>query len=243
MLVRMIEFGAAHREWFPEGSLAGKSFATVAKAVATLKDLAVAQLARMEGARARRDARAALVETLQRISRTTRVIQADDLTFPITCRLPAGESAQAVLTAARLFARGLEAVAASFIAYGMDDTFVADLTSRLENYEQALHPHDANRRESAATRATLDWTIAEAMTAARRLDVIGANRLYGDPAAIAEWACARRLSYTRRVTKAASANATTPVASARPVAGPKPVAAPPVLALTTTRRVPTVEAA
>jgi len=106
--------------------LAGKSFATVAKAVATLKDLAVAQLARMEGARARRDARDALVETLQRISRTTRVIQADDLTFPITCRLPAGESAQAVLTAARLFARGLEAVAASFIAYGMDDTFVAD---------------------------------------------------------------------------------------------------------------------
>jgi hypothetical protein len=199
MLVRVSEFGASHRERFPEPSLAGQAFAVIANAVGQLKDRAVAQLAlRREGARARAAARAALLERLQSISRTARIIQEDDPSFPNTFHLPERASAQAVLTAARLFARDIEPVAKRFLDHAMPETMVGDLKSALATYEESIRRREVGKGESAAARAAIEATMDSALVAVRRLDVIIANQMRDDAVIIAEWERDRHVSYARR---------------------------------------------
>jgi hypothetical protein len=226
MLFRVNEFGNARRDRFPEGSVGGRAFATVAEAVVQLRDRAVVQLAlKREGARARRAARAALLETLESIGRTARVLQRDAPAFPNSFRLPERMSAQAVLTAARLFVRDIEPVATQFVEHGMPETFVADLTGLLANYEQAIRRREVGKGESAAARASIDAAIDQAVAAARRLDVIIANRLRDDAATVAEWQRARRVAYARRSAPKVD-NAEQPSATSPTVPMPVPAPAP-----------------
>jgi len=166
MLVRVSEFGSARRDQFPESSRAGQAFATVGEVVMRLRDRAVAQLAlKQQGARARAAARAALELMLESMSRTARIIQADEPDFPNTFQAPERESAQAVLTAARLFARDIEAVAKQFVDHGMPETVVADFKGALEAYEQAIRRREIGKGESAAARTSI-----EAVEERRRVD-------------------------------------------------------------------------
>jgi hypothetical protein len=227
MLFRVNEFGAARRDRFPESSVAGRAFATVAGAVAQLGVRAVAQLAlKREGARARRAAREALLDVLEAISRTARILVADDPSFPNTFRLPERASAQAVLTAARLFVRDIDPVSRQFIDHGMPETVVADLTQLLGSYEQAIRRREAGKGESAAARASIDAAIDQAVAAARRLDVIIANTMKDDAAAVAEWQRARRVPYSRR--NKPTEESELPTVLAPDVPEPAPDAQPPV---------------
>lgn len=228
MLFRVNEFGAARRERFPESSVGGRAFATVASAVAQLGVRAVAQLAlKREGARARRAACEALMDMLESISRTARILRADEPTFPNSFRLPERASAQAVLTSARLFVRDIDAVATPFIDHGMPETFVVDLAGLLNNYEQAIRRREVGKGESAAARASIDAAIDLAVAAARRLDVIIANTLKDDAATVAEWQRARRVPYTRRSKPTVTESDQPPVLTPD-VSEPTPQAQPPV---------------
>ncbi len=205
MLVRVSEFGGARREQFPEASLAGQAFGTVANAVKQLSERAVAQLAlKREGARAREAARAALVQMLESISRTARIIQLDAPGFPNSFHLPERKGAQAVLTAARLFARDLEPVAKQFIDHAMPETFVTDLKSALDTYEQTIRRREIGKGESAAARAAIEATLVSALGAVRRLEVIVANQMRADPVTLAEWERDRRVPYSKPDTAAAT---------------------------------------
>ncbi len=238
MLVRVSEFGGARREQFPESSVAGQAFATVTNAIQQLSDRAVAQLAlRREGVRARAAARAALVEMLESISRTARVVQGDDPSFPNTFHLPERESAQAVLTAARLFARDIELVVKQFVDHAMPETVVADLKRALDTYERTIRRREVGKGEGAAARAAIDATLASAFAAVRRLDVIVSNQMRGDSVTIAEWERDRQVPYTRRDPTPDPPVDPTPVPN-----GPPPTVIP-VMPFTSTPAVPDDEAA
>jgi hypothetical protein len=184
-------------------------------AVSELQRRAVAQLeAKQEGARMRRVARGALLNMLRSIHRTARVIQAEQRDFADTFHLPERRSAQAVLTAARLAARGLDAVAEQFIEFGMPGTFAEDFKGVLETYAEAIRRQEVGKGETAAARASTDMTMRSAMTAVRQLDVIIANTLREDAAAMADWARGRRVSYARRVTATPSHSVALPATSA-----------------------------
>src|SRR5262245_40417895 len=75
MLARVQHFGTTHRERFPESTVGGRAFATVAAAVAQLRAYAEARMSiSRQSARAKSVARAALVDRLVTISRTAQAI-------------------------------------------------------------------------------------------------------------------------------------------------------------------------
>lgn len=228
MLFRVNEFGAARRDRFPDDSRAGRAFAAVVEAVRQLQERAMAELAlRQEGAGGRRAARAALVEMLDAISRTARVIEMDDPAFTNNFHMPLGRSAQALLTAARLAAQHIDEVAPQFVDHGMPETFAADFKALVETYGQTIRRREMSKGETAAARASIDATLETAMIATRRLDVIVANMLRPDAAALADWGRSRRVTYTRRVQPVASAQVVVQPelssASAADVVEPTPV--------------------
>ena len=201
MLVRVRDFGATHGHRFPQASLANASFQSITDMVQELNDHAVVQLAlRREGAVARTAARAALLDMLDAISRTARVIQHEDPSFPNTFLMPDRESAQAVLTAAKLFDRDIEPVAARFIAHAMTETFVADLRRSIATYDAEIRDFGNSRGQSAAARESIEELLASGLALARKLDVIVANRLGHDATVLAEWRRIRLIG-PRQLTK------------------------------------------
>ena len=126
MLARVRDFGQAHRDLFPESSVGGQAFATVAAAVAELSEHAVAKMSSArEGIRAMKDARHWLVDRLEAIARTARAIAADRPGFDDSFRLPRQYSNAALATIARVFIQDAEATKDQFVAHGLPDTFVA----------------------------------------------------------------------------------------------------------------------
>src|SRR5947208_627958 len=75
MLVRVRDFGEAHRDLFAKSTPGGEAFAAVADAVRQLSDHAVVRLSTaQEGKEAKKEARAALLEQLTAIVETARAV-------------------------------------------------------------------------------------------------------------------------------------------------------------------------
>jgi hypothetical protein len=86
------------------------------------------------------------------ISRTARIIKVDDPAFPNTFHLPERESAEAILTAGRVFASDIEPVAARLIEHDLPETIVVDLKARLDAYGHAFQRRQMGKVENAGTR-------------------------------------------------------------------------------------------
>lgn len=201
MFERVKEFGEAHRELFPESTVGGQAFATVATTAARLNGHAVSRMSALrEGRRARTTAREALVVRLQIMARTARVIAVADAASSHfdRFRLPARPTDHSILMTGRLFARDAAPCAAQFTAYGMPATFLADLNERIEAFEQAIRAHDARRRGRAATRVGIASALSSGFAAVRTLDIIVANQLQGDRVMLDAWERVRRVGYPQR---------------------------------------------
>jgi hypothetical protein len=210
MLVRVHEFGEARPERFPADGAGARAFATVAAAVLQLREHAVSeQLAARNGAAAKARAREALSAELDTVSRTARVLSSDTPGVGEAFRRQKDQPDQALLTAGRAFAQQAAAFRSQFVRHGLPDTFIEDLTSRVEAFAQAIRHHEAGRTGQAAARVRIEAALASGCGAVRTLEVIMANQLGADAATIAAWARARRVEYPRRSKRAAPA----PVAS------------------------------
>jgi hypothetical protein len=178
MLFRVMKFGAARQDRFPESTRVGEAFAIVTTAVKQLEGRAVAQmLLKREGARARAATRAELQRLLESISRTASIIQANSPELPHAFEMPKKKSAQALLTAARAAAQHLEPVAPQLVEHGLPQTVVADFTAARDAYAEAVGRRGVGKSESAASRKAIETTLDDALAAARRLDVMVANLL------------------------------------------------------------------
>jgi hypothetical protein len=233
MLGRVRDFGQAHRDLFPESSVGGQAFATVAAAVAELSDYAVAKMSSArEGIRAKTEARHGLIERLEAIARTAHAIAVDRPGFDDSFRLPRQHSDEALVTIARVFIQDAEATKDQFVAHGLADTFVAELQKRLETFEQAARDREVGRSARIAAHAGIERALLAGLAAVRKLDVIVANHLQHDSTAIAVWEGERRLDSTRRP------KATTPPIKPAPVPqGPEPPAAASLPAADLTQRI------
>ena len=199
MLARVRDFGQAHRGLFPESSVGGQAFATVAAAVAELSDHAVAKMSSArEGISAKTEARRGLIERLEAIARTAHAIAVDRPGFDDSFRLPRQHSDEALVTIARVFIQDAEATKDQFVAHGLAETFVAELQKLLGNFEQATRDREAGRSARIAAHAGIERALLAGLAAVRKLDVIVANQLQHDSAALAVWEGERRLDSTRR---------------------------------------------
>ncbi len=226
MLARVRDFGQAHRDLFPDSSVGGQAFATVAAAVTELSEHAVTKLSSArEGVRAMKDARHRLIDRLEAIARTARAIAADRPGFDDSFRLPRQYSNEALVTIARVFIQDAEATKDQFIAHGLADTFVAELQKLLGTFEQAARDREAGRSTRIAAHAGIEKALLAGLTAVRKLDVIVANQLQHDSAALAVWEGERRLDSGHRPKATASTIKAVPAPQvAEP---PTPVSPPP----------------
>ena len=199
MLVRVRDFGEAHKARFPESSVGGPALAAVGAAVTQLSEHAVSKMsARREGTTSKAMARAALKERLEMIGRTARGIAAEVPGFADPFRLPKLPSDQTLLTAGRVFLHEAEPLKTPFIAHGVAPAFLEELRDLVERFEQAIRGRQAGKSSQTAARAGIEAALTAGLAALRKLDVIVKNQFHGDVVALAVWRRDRRLEQRSR---------------------------------------------
>ena len=107
-------------------------------------------------------------------------------------RSPRGNGDQAVLNAARAFARDAAPLATEFIGHDMPEKFLEDLHEAIKDFEEAIRDREAGKGTNVAARTAIDTAMEEGLDAVRRLDAIVPNRL------MRSWTyCARSASSPR----------------------------------------------
>src|SRR5499427_9137942 len=167
MLVRVTEFGAAHRDRFPAAGHASRLFAAISKAVDQLGTHALAQSAGERPARGGR------------------------------FRLPSIRNDHELTTAARSFARDAAHLKAPFLARGLPKTFIADLRAAVDAFERASQHRFVARARRGAARARIRTTIDSALIALNRLDAIVLNTFRDEPAFLTDWTSAKHVTRAR----------------------------------------------
>jgi hypothetical protein len=218
MLVRVRGFGDEYKDLFPESSLAREQFGVVAAAVTQLGTHAVSKMsAAHEGRITKAMARKALNDRLEDFGRTARAITEDTPGLEDKFHRPEARTDQALITAARLFARDAAAFTTEFTVHAMPATFVADLNALADQFEEAIHAREAGKSDQTAARARIQAAWASASAALRKLDATVLNHLKDDPVTLAVWKRERRVGRPHRVRKAPAAQTTVP-----PVSAPSP---------------------
>jgi len=213
MLVRVRNFGTTCGRLFPAASVAGETFAAVDAAIKELDAQELAHLAASVSARAQRKdtARQALVDRLQAIAQTARVLRHDDSSLLQQFEVPAPASDQTLVNTGRKFARDAAALSTQFIAHGMPVAFITELNALVDGFEAALRNRGLGREARRAAGLSTRAALASGMDAVRRLDAIVTNHLTDDAVTKALWKRERRIVYPKR---------TDPVPAAEPAAAP-----------------------
>jgi hypothetical protein len=218
MLLRIRDFGAAHRERFPESSGGGQALAIVAKAVAEIEAHAAAKLVHVREAHRERSARRTIIlDRMKAIARTSRGVRTASGAL-LELPMPRRRSDVAVVTAARAFLREVEPHEDQLVSLGLPPTCLAELRQAAEAFDAALAQGRAGRSGVAAGQAGIVAAIAAGTGAARILDIVVPNTMGQDPVLMAAWARGRRIVEGKTTTEAEPpepVRATTPA----PVAG------------------------
>jgi hypothetical protein len=216
MLVRVRDFGAAHRELFSKSSVAGKLFAIVADAADAVQRHETTELAgrggEQKGATSKAEARLTLRRRVAAIANTARACEeqglADQFRATVSC------SDARLVSQARTFLEEAKPFVKTFVAHELPSNFLSELREAIEAFEQASGERTSARDRRIGAQARIGAIMETALGAVRRLNRIVPNRLQ-DPAAIALWTGARRVQYGR-----VKADATAPEApdAAKPAA-------------------------
>jgi hypothetical protein len=217
MLVRVRDFGQKHQHLFPESAVSGQAFAAVAASVDQLCEHVVSALeTTRERNKVREEARAKLVEVLDAIVRTGRILAEEQPGTVNTFRLPKKRSDRLLVAIGRGFIRDAEALKASFMAHGMPATFVADLTGLVDRFEAALRDREESRSSKAAVNTGIAQALKTGVAAVRKLDVIIANQLKGDDSTLSAWERERRVEGVRGGRGGSATREPAPVPEATP---------------------------
>jgi hypothetical protein len=217
MLQRVHTFGLTRREAFPVESLGGEAFRTVGVAVAELARHAASKATTVnEGLRAKRDARAILIDQLKAVARCARAIEVTSPGFADPFRMPSPRIDQALVTTGRVFVAEAGRSAERFAAFGMPADAVARLSAAVDTFEAAIRGREKGKDGVTEARASIASALAAASTAVRQLDVIVANTLRDDPAALAVWARDRHVEGVRRARRSVGVAPTEPSTGSAP---------------------------
>jgi hypothetical protein len=221
MLARISKFGEARRALFPDNTEGGRAFATVAEVVRQLTSYSDSKSRTLDkGKVSKAVARQALLDRVRSIKRTVRVIARTHPAFAGPFKMPArGKPAdQAILTAGRTFLEEASAQKERFVAFGMPETFVADLQRLVEAFDEAIRAREDGKEQKSIAQKGLKSALSVGLDAASALDVIVANQLGGDRDAMAAWEHDRTVEAPRRKRSRGEPPAATPPTPAVPPA-------------------------
>ena len=199
MFKRVCRFGQENAQFFSEASDARKTFALVAKCVETVDRFAGDRRDALEhGWRRKAAARKALTARLRVLARIaydeSRRVPGADAMFP----LPSHPSDSLLLQTGNLFIQECAKASTMFLRYGMPDTFVADLKTLVETFEDCTHGGWHRRTTIFVTRMGTATELEHGLDAVRTLDVIVGNTLANEPTLMALWRDIRRNDSRRR---------------------------------------------
>ncbi len=193
MLVRVRDFGAAHRELFPESSKGGRLFGQVGAAVAAVEDhLTRRDRARVEARRVKATTRAAVTRYMAAIARTARRVTAGEPALN-TFRLAGSQTAAAVLSRARLFIEEARPREAAFVEFGLPPAFISDFTALVNQLDDAVAVRNNGRGWRLSAQRGIEGALRSGADALVNLDVLVPNTIGGHPAIEGHWRGARRI--------------------------------------------------
>jgi hypothetical protein len=217
MLVRVREFGAAHRDLFPARTVAGKLFAAVASAADALQQYDSRELAGRGGEQdaieSRAAARSALRRQLRAIARVAAATEVPGLGAKFRGSLD-GKDEQ-LLSLARTFLDEAEPFVETFVAHELPSNFLRLLQGAIDAFERAMGERASGRAERVGARTRFDVTMTAALHAVRRLNAIVPNKL-DDPGTVALWNLARHIDSGRVKSGQPTPSAGSPLTSTPP---------------------------
>ena len=219
MLLRVRDFGRAHRELFPESSTGAEALAKVAQAAAKIgADATTKQVTATRGREAMAVTRALVVERMKTIARTARGVQKTPGAAGQPLRMPGKRSGVSLTTSARTFLREAEAREEELTRLGLPDTCLAELREAADALEKALGERRSGRLGHAEAQASLKGAMALSAGALRTLDIVVANALENDAALFEVWKGLRRVAkgQSKTVSDAAIKPDTPPTAVGEP---------------------------
>jgi hypothetical protein len=166
------------------------------QAVMEIRNLTQAQVSELEVSRSRSamrgNARTALCETLNQITRTSRgmVVRIPEIEGKFQPVHGLGDSR--LHTHARSFEENAKTFQMDFVNFGMAPDFIDDLHSRILALEQAVVQHATGRSAHVTTAQLIDNAMQKAMNILVQLDPVVENYLRSDAARTFKWQHARR---------------------------------------------------
>ncbi len=217
MLLRVRNFGEAHRDQFASAPTAQEAFESLNAAIDELTRTDLLKLASSPAARAGRKekARKTLTELLVKVSSLGRVLRARVNNVP-SFAIPASRNDQALLTTARQFAQDTESFA-EFTAHGVGPDAIKAVATA---FEMALRDRGMKRADFTAARTRIHDLIASALLDVRRLDLLVDNEFTGNNSILTVWKQARHVD-ARRGPRASDTSSDT-VAAPTPAPTPTP---------------------
>ncbi len=199
MFVRVSDFGLEHASDFAPTSLAQQHFNNLAAIITELNSHAASESSghgeARQGTETRAQARAALHEDMEAISRTAKAMVADVPGVDDKFRVPRIGNDQLLLNAARAFREDATPLKAIFIAHEMQEDFLDELQGDIEALVVAISDQASGVGNHVAAGAAIDDTIDHGSDLVRKLDAIVRNKFADNPAVLAEWTSA---SHTER---------------------------------------------
>jgi hypothetical protein len=184
---------------FREGSPGHELANQFKQSAIELQTLSAAQVSAMAQSRAhseiRSNARSALIEALDQITRTSRGMAAT--VSGIQGKFFAIESTadSKLLMMARSFAANAKPFQKDFVDFEMAPDFLDKLNEKIRTFELAVATYATGRSEQIATSHCVDVAMQKAMRILGQLDAIVENKLKGDSARTLQWESVRK---TRR---------------------------------------------
>lgn len=217
MLTRVRDFLSARADSFPQTSLGGQQLAILGQSVEDLSREAATQSSGISSEQqatvSKANAREALRDSMQAISRTARAMALDNPGLEDRFRMPRSGSDRKLLSAARAFAADALLFKDEFIRHDLPATFIEDLKADIADMERAIGGQNTGRGTHVLATAAIDEVIEGAMNAVRRLDAVVRNKFRDDPATLAAWESAchvERRTPTPRRTNGDSTDAPAP---------------------------------
>lgn len=186
------------------------------------------------GAQLRESCWRALRQVLREINRTARTLEAEHPGIRATFRLPRTRSFPAQTTSAKAIIAAATPIKDSFVAAGLPETFLTEVTTVLAAFEAATAQKHGGKIAQVAATAALKAEAARGIQAATKLDACVRNHFRHQPEILAAWTHARHIQRGRsrpRPTSPPPAPAPAPAPTAQPPPIPSLAAIQPPAAL------------
>ncbi len=197
MFVRVRDFGLEHSSDFAANSLGKQLFTQIGSIVAEFEAHAASQNTgtglSKQGTTSRAQARQALRDDLEAITRTSRAMAEEVTGLDDKFHVPPEGNDQLLLTAARAFASEAPAYSAGFIAHELPADFLDDLNADIAAMEAAISGQATGRGHRVAAGAAIDDTIDQGIATVKKLDAIVKNKYADQGSVLAQWTSASHL--------------------------------------------------